>query len=367
MPILCRPAVAVPEYTVSLDETLALARELHAEHEHLPLVLRLIKNTRVTRRHLVQPIEDTLRHPGFEARNLVYVREARARIPAVVAQALVNADITADRIDAIIYVSCTGFTMPSPTAWMINELGFRNDTRQLPIAQLGCAAGGAAINRAHDFCLAYPGAHVLIVACEFCSLCYQPADLSVGNLLSNGLFGDAVAAAVVRGDGGTGIRLTGNGSRLVLGTEDWISYAVKATGFHFCLDKRVPGTMEQLAPELRAVAAEYGWNAAAMDFYIIHAGGPRILDDLSHFLGVHPDMFRYSRATLTDYGNIASAVVLDALRRLFEAGGVRDGAHGIVAGFGPGITAEITLGSWVTQAPSRVAEVPDFAVKEAVP
>jgi len=350
MPTLCRPAVAVPEHVITMDDTLHLARRLHARHEQLPLILRLIRNTQVAKRHIVQPIEVTLRHPGFEQRNAIYVREAKARVPDVVSRALAHAALSADRIDAIVFVSCTGFTMPSLIPWMINELGFRNDTRQLPIAQMGCAAGGAAINRAHDFCLAYPGANVLVVACEFCSLCYQPADTEVGNLLSNGLFGDAVAAAAVRGEGGGGIRLAGNGSRLVPGTEDWISYAVKATGFHFHLDRRVPGTMEQLAPELRSVAAGFGWDASALDFYIIHAGGPRILDDLSRFLGVDPHLFQHSRATLSDYGNIASAVVLDALRRLFESGGARDGAHGLIAGFGPGITAEVTLGRWCQQA-----------------
>jgi 1,3,6,8-tetrahydroxynaphthalene synthase len=346
MSILCCPAVAVPEHTISMEETLELARRLHPHHDRLPLVLRLITNTGVRKRHMVQPIKDMLHHPGFEERNLIYVREAKAHIPAVVEKALANAHLAADQIDAIIYVSCTGFTMPSLTAWMINNLGFRSDTRQLPIAQLGCAAGGAAICHAHNFCLAYPEANALIVACEFCSLCYQPTDIGVGNLLSNGLFGDAVAAAVVRGKGGSGMGLVGNGSRLVPCTEDWISYAVKATGFHFVLDQRVPGTMEQLAPELCAVASEYGWDAAALDFYIIHAGGPRILDDLAHFLGVESSMFAHSRATLTEYGNIASAVVLDALRRRFDAG-VPDGARGVIAGFGPGITAEIILGAWI--------------------
>jgi 1,3,6,8-tetrahydroxynaphthalene synthase len=188
------------------------------------------------------------------------------------------------------------------------------------------------------------------VACEFCSLCYQPTDLTVGNLLSNGLFGDAIAAAVVRSDGGSGIRLDHNASRLVPGTEDWISYRVKATGFHFMLDRRVPGTVELLAPALHAVAAENAWDAADLDFYVIHAGGPRILDDLSGFLGVEQNRFAFSRATLTEYGNIASATVLDALRRMVESGTVPDGAQGILAGFGPGITAEITLGTWATGA-----------------
>ncbi|MFD0372879.1 type III polyketide synthase [Streptomyces sp. NPDC059071] len=360
---LCKPAVAVPEYVITMEETLDLARSRHADHPQLALALRLIGNTGVTRRHIVQPIEETLKHPGFEERNALYETEAKARVPAVVKEALHNAGLRPTDIDMIVYVSCTGFMMPSLTAWLINSMGFPSHTRQMPIAQLGCAAGGAAVNRAHDFCTAYPDANVLIVACEFCSLCYQPTDLGVGSLLSNGLFGDAVASAVVRGRGGTGIALERNNSYLVPDTEDWIAYSVRATGFHFLLDKRVPGTMEPLAPALRELAGEHGWDAGDLDFYIIHAGGPRILDDLSHFLGVPPEEFRFSRSTLTQYGNIASAVVLDAVRRLFEEGGMKEGARGILAGFGPGITAEMCLGRWTNGQP---AHEPDLNARRIV-
>ncbi|MBD0692296.1 type III polyketide synthase [Streptomyces sp. CBMA123] len=347
MATLCRPAIAVPEHVITLDETLDLARTLHAGHPQLGLALRLIENTGVRTRHLVQPIEQTLTHPGFTHRNQVYEREAKLRVPEVVERALGHAELGAQNIDLIIYVSCTGFMMPSMTAWLINTMGFRSDTRQVPIAQLGCAAGGAAVNRAHDFCRAYPGANVLIVACEFCSLCYQPSDLGVGSLLSNGLFGDAIAAVVMRGHGGSGVHVERNGSHLVPDTEGWISYGVRDTGFHFQLDKRVPGTMEMLAPALRTLAGQHGWDVSGLGFYIVHAGGPRILDDLSHYLNLEPSTFRYSRATLTERGNIASAVVFDALARLFADGEVPEGTTGLIAGFGPGITAEISLGSWV--------------------
>ena len=350
MPILCRPAVRVPEHTIGMTETLEFARLLHADHPQLGLVLQLIGNTGVRERHLVRPLAETLRHPGLEARNLVYAQEAKRRVPEVAHAALAAAELDPRDIDAIIFVSCTGFLMPSMTAWMINNLGFRNDTRQIPIAQLGCAAGGAAINRAADFCMAYPEANVLLVACEFCSLIYQPSDRDVGSLLANGLFGDAVAAAVVRGAGGHGVRLERNASYLVPDTETWISYAVKATGFHFQLDKRVPRTMAMLAPALRTLAESHGWDAGALDFYIIHAGGPRILDDLRDILGVDASLFRYSRATLAENGNIASAVVLDALRRMFEDNVLDAGATGVIAGFGPGITAESCVGTW---APAR--------------
>lgn len=353
MATLCKPAVAVPEHVITMEETLEFARTVHAGKPQLPLALRLIRHTGVRTRHLVQPIEQTLRHPGFEERNRVYEAESKRLCPGVIEEALAHAELAPRDVDLIIYVSCTGFLMPSLTAWLINRMGFRPDTRQIPIAQLGCAAGGAAINRAHDFCRAYPDSNVLIVACELCSLCYQPEDDGVGSLLSDGLFGDAVAAAVVRGRGGTGMALERNASYLIPDTEEWISYAVKATGFHFRLDRRVPGTMEPLAPVLRDLATGHGWDVRNLDFYIIHAGGPRILDDLSRFLDVDRKMFRHSWATLTEHGNIASAVVLDALRRLFEEDQPMPGATGIVAGFGPGITAEMVLGTWSAAEPER--------------
>jgi 1,3,6,8-tetrahydroxynaphthalene synthase len=351
LPTLCKPAVSVPEYVVTMEQTLAFAERLHAGKPQLPLALRLIRNTEVRTRHLVQPLEQTLQHPGLEQRNRIYEHESKRRCPPVILHALANAALTPTDIDAIIYVSCTGFLMPSLTAWLINTLGFRPDTRQIPIAQLGCAAGAAAINRAHDYCTAYPDANVLIVSCELCSLCYQPDDDDIGSLLSDALFGDAIAAAVIRGHGGTGIALHHNTSYLIPHTEHWISYAVRATGFHFRLDRRVPATMEPLAPVLRALATTHGWNISHLDFYIIHAGGPRILNDLSRLLDINPTTFRHSRATLTEHGNIASAVIFDALRRLFDENTTPPAATGLIAGFGPGITAEMATGTWTTPTP----------------
>ncbi|MFE4263130.1 type III polyketide synthase [Streptomyces sp. NPDC056883] len=351
MPRLCKPAVHAPENIITVEETLEFAEKAHAGKPQLPLALRLIRNTGVKKRHLVQPIEQTLSHPGLTERNRIYEVESKKRTPAAIEEALKNADLSAREVDAIIYVSCTGFLMPSLTAWLINKLGFRPDTVQIPIAQLGCAAGGAAVNRAHDFILAHPGSNVLIVACEFCSLCYQPDMDDIGSLLSDGLFGDAVAAAVVRAEGGVGIDLERNASYVIPNTEDWISYAVRDTGFHFQLDRRVPGTMEPLAPVLREFAQKHTWDAGNLDFYIVHAGGPRILDDLAKFLNVDRKVFRHSWATLSEYGNIASAVVFDAARRLFEEDAPAHDAKGLIAGFGPGITAEMALGRWSVDAP----------------
>src|SRR5580700_616055 len=143
MATLCKPSVSVPEYIITMEETLEFARKVHAGKPQLPLALRLIQNTGVRKRHIVQPIEKTLSHPGFEERNRIYELESKRLCPEVIRQALANACVEADDIDVIIYLSCTGFLMPSLTAWLINNMGFRSNTRQIPIAQLGCAAGSA--------------------------------------------------------------------------------------------------------------------------------------------------------------------------------------------------------------------------------
>lgn len=358
MPLLCRPAVAVPEHVITQSETLDLAARLHPDHPQLRLVLRLIENTGVVKRHVIRPIDQTLQHSGFTHRSLVFEQEAKKRVPPVVAEALAHARLAAEDIDAIIFVSCTGFMMPSLTSWMINELGFRTDTVQLPIAQLGCAAGAAAINRAADYCVAHTGANVLVVACEFCSLCYQPDDHDVGSLLSNGLFGDAVAAAVVRGDGeGTGVLLRAQTSHVIPGTSQWIAYEVKDTGFHFRLNKGVPGTMQQAMPELSAFVEKNGLRLPQLDFYVVHTGGPRVLDALRTHGHVPDQALQDSWETLAHHGNIASAAVFDVLRSTAESH-PRDGASGVIAGFGPGITMELALGTWQT---SQAQDVPPRA------
>jgi 1,3,6,8-tetrahydroxynaphthalene synthase len=98
MAVLCKPSVSAPEYVITMEETLEFAGKVHAGKSQLPLALRLIQNTGVRKRHVVQPLEKTLGHPGFEERNRIYELESKKRCPEVIEQALANACVTAARI-----------------------------------------------------------------------------------------------------------------------------------------------------------------------------------------------------------------------------------------------------------------------------
>ncbi|MEV6806751.1 3-oxoacyl-[acyl-carrier-protein] synthase III C-terminal domain-containing protein [Streptomyces sp. NPDC051132] len=344
MSVLCRPAVRFPEHEITLKDTLEAARRLHPEHPRLDTALRLIENTGVRTRRVLQPLELTLRHPGVAARTGLYWEAVHTHLPGLVTEALEHAEVSRDRIDAVTFVSCTGFTMPSPIVWMINELGFSTHLDQIPLAQLGCAAGSGAISAAARYCRAHPDRNVLIVAFELCSLCYQPTDTDVGALLSAGLFGDGFAAAVVRGTADSGLRIERSASETLSHTAEWISYDVRDTGFHFRLDSRVRHTMRHVTPAITKLVEEAGWSTGELDFVLAHAGGPRILDDLTRFLNTDPALHRFSRAALAEHGNTASVLIFDALARFWDDAAARPGARGVVAGFGPGVSADFSLG-----------------------
>ena len=353
MSLLCKPAVVLPENIITQEDTLQFCKDLHGDHPQLDLAMQLITNTGVKKRHLIQPIEKALQHPGVEERHKIYTDESRRLAKIAIEEALDNAGLEAKDIHLLIAVSCTGFLFPSLTAYLINDMGFSPHTKQLPIAQLGCAAGGASINRAKEYCMAYPDHNVLIVAVAFCSLLYQPTDNAVSALLADGLFGDAVSAAVMKGkwnpEKDSGLRIDAVRSYLIPHTENYISYDIKPTGWHFVLDKRVRETMEPVVPVMEMLLKDEYIEKSSLEYFILHSGGPRILKDLADLLGIEEEKITCSRECLANLGNVASVVIFEVVRRFFSKRGATlpAGVRGLLGGFGPGITAEINVGTWI--------------------
>jgi 1,3,6,8-tetrahydroxynaphthalene synthase len=77
MAILCKPAIAVPEYIITMEQTLELCQQIHAGHPQLDLALRLLQNTGIRKRHIVLPVDEVLQHRGFEERNSTYEEQSK--------------------------------------------------------------------------------------------------------------------------------------------------------------------------------------------------------------------------------------------------------------------------------------------------
>lgn len=283
------------------------------------------------RRYTVQPAEQVFAPRSLGERMRVYQDEAPRLAQLAVERALATSGLRPDQIDVVFSVSCTGYMVPALDVQLANRMGFRSDTLRIPLTELGCAGGGAAVAAAHRHLRLEPAHRVLVVCVELCSLTFQPSDTSVDNLTAAMVFGDGAAAAVLTGGSG-GLEVVATGSRLVAGTAQVLGFDLRDDGFHPVLDRRLPRLIEHELP-----GALNGFCEGRLDFLAVHAGGPRIFDAVENGLGLPPGDLELSRAVFSRYGNLSSASLLFVLAALPRA----PEGSGLGLAFGPGVTVEM--------------------------
>ncbi|WP_062057293.1 type III polyketide synthase [Aquimarina longa] len=351
MSLVTKPTVVFPNHQINQKQMIDVLKDLFPYHPKWDTVERMIRNTQVENRNLLSPINQVVTHPGFEYRNKLYKDQGLKMATEVTQKILSDNKMKPKDIDLLIVVSCTGFLMPSLTSHLISDLDFRPNTKQLPVVQLGCAAGAWALNRAHEYIKAYPDHNVLLVSVEFSSLLFQPQDDKISSLISNCLFGDAVSGCIIKGipeNGDEGYLIENIDSYVKKDSDHYIKYDVKSTGFHFGLDKEVMHSIKDVAPIMEKLINGYSnKNVNDLDFHIFHTGGRKILDELVSNLDLVEENVSKSRESLKNHGNIASGVILDVLNHEFNSKTRKNGDKGIMAAFGPGFTAEINHGTWI--------------------
>ena len=240
----------------------------------------------------------------------------------------------------IIVASCTGFSAPGLDLQLAHALGLRADVERTMIGFMGCAAAVPALRAAAAAVHAQPGARVLVVNCELCTLHMQES-AELAKILSFMLFADGSSAALVSADP-HGIALGDFRAAILPDSADLITWHIGAQGFDMHLSGKVPG---RIAAALRAEAAGSdaagllrGEAAQAIDLWAVHAGGSTVLDAVEIGLALPPGALAVSRGVLHDFGNMSSATVMFVLSRLLAAGTA--GARGMALAFGPGMVAE---------------------------
>jgi predicted naringenin-chalcone synthase len=251
-------------------------------------------------------------------------------------RALADAQLEPGDIDMVISVSCTGYLVPSLEVRLAAEMGMRADIIRLPLTELGCSGGAAALAAAHRHLAAYPQSRVLVVAVELCSLSFRPDDRSLDNLTAAMVFGDGAAATVLGGDGGPDcLQLVHATSRIVPNSTSVLGFDLRDSGFHVVLDRRLPRLVEA---SLAGAVADFraSRRIEALDFYAVHAGGPRIFDAVQSALRLDDEALAVSRRVFSEVGNLSSASILFSLAALPETPG-----EGLAIAFGPGVTIEL--------------------------
>ena len=331
---------------------------LPAEDQRL---LAVFDNSGIERRHVCMPLDWYADEHDFGTRNDLYVEHALALASTAARRALEPLGLSPADVDHLVLVSSTGLATPSLDARLFNALGFRNDLRRTPVWGLGCAGGAAGLARARDFALADPGARVLLIALELCSLTFQSREATRRNLVATSLFADGAAAALIAGSeapelnggrpaaaaGGTPCRplaLVATGSTLWPNTLDIMGWEIDRDGLHVVFSRDIPAFVrEWVRPNLEAFLAAHGLSLSTLDHVVAHPGGRKVLSAYAESLGLPERAFRHACAVLRECGNMSSPTCLFVLERALATGDIRPGDSAVLAALGPGFSSELVL------------------------
>lgn len=248
-------------------------------------------------------------------------------------------------ITHLVLASCTGFTAPGVDQLLAARIGLPDAVERLLVGYMGCYAAVAAIRSARHIVRSEPGARVLVVCIELCSLHLQ-TEVAIEPLLAALQFGDGAAAALVSADP-AGLEIGQPFASTLPGSESLIRWDVGDHGFAMHLSGEVPAAIGAALGNPQSRAALLPLPADAIDGWAVHAGGRSILDAVEHALRLPPDALDDSRAVLDAFGNMSSATLMFVLERILRAP-ARAPRRGIALAFGPGVAAEGFVFSGVT-------------------
>jgi predicted naringenin-chalcone synthase len=276
-------------------------------------------------------------YPGTAARMKTY--ETHAPDLAARAVAALGLEHPAE-ITHLIVASCTGFVAPGLDQVLAQQLGLRPDLQRTVVGFMGCAAAVPALRLAQAAVLADPAARVLVINLELCTLHLQETT-DIETALSFLMFGDGCAAALVTAEE-TGIALGDFRAATIPDSAHCITWHIGDQGFTMYLSGEVPG---RITRALRAETARgdaggllRGEGTQAIDLWAVHGGGKTVLDAVQTGLNLEENALATSRGVLADHGNMSSATVMFALKRILDV--AERGKRGLAMAFGPGMVAE---------------------------
>lgn len=308
-------------------------------------VERLFAAARVEHRQSVVDLDDYYALPRSTGERMAaYQGAAYALARDATADCLERARMDASEVTDLIIVSCTGYAAPGLDIHIARDFGMSSHVRRVVVGHMGCFGAVVGLRQALAVVRAYAGAKVALVSVELCSLHFAP-EMGIEGMTGFALFGDAGAAVLLAAeDRRHGPVLVDAHCAADFATSDQMSWTITDQGFLMGLSPRVPVTLRrQVGPAVRDLLAPHGLTTRDVAHWLIHPGGPSVLEAIQGRLELSEEQMEPSWSVLRDHGNCSSATVLLILDDLVRSGRTRPGEWGVMMAFGPGLTLETCL------------------------
>lgn len=310
-------------------------------------VKKIFEGASVDKRYSIMSPEEVFSNLGFEERNDIYVRETVKLGRQCLSTALSQADWKPEDLDFLITVSCTGIMIPSLDAYLINDLGLRQDVVRLPVTEMGCAAGVSGMIYAKNFLKANPGKRAAVVAVESPTATFQINDYAMANIVSAAIFGDGAACVLLSADeSDKGPEILAEEMYHFYKSEEMMGFKLTDTGLQMVLDVAVPETIAAHFPDIiHPFLSKNDMEISDINHLIFHPGGKKIIQVVEELFGQLGKNIDRTKDVLKQYGNMSSATVLYVLQQFMESSPT-PGETGLMLSFGPGFSAQRILLKW---------------------
>lgn len=256
--------------------------------------------------------------------------------------------------DEVIHVSTTGYLLPSPVHELVSRKGWPRTTVSHCYHQ-GCYGAFPAVRMAAGSLAAARGGmtrkhgRVDIAHTEICSIHVAPECVDPEHIICDSLFGDgfirysAYPEQVFRERGGAGLAVLGWADMTIPSSLDAMSWRPISNRFEMTLSVDVPRLISaHVEGFIGALLRDTGLDLEAEKrniVWVIHPGGPAIVEFVGHCLGLSPEQIAGGKDALREGGNTSSATVARIWHRLLGDASLAQGTPVVSIAFGPGLTA----------------------------
>lgn len=343
-PHIASVAVATPPRSFDQAELGRLAQKHYRAKlspRSLSLIHTLFSHPSIKSRALALDNVEILLDEDPDARIARFTHWSRELSAQAIEKALAQAGLGTSDVAGLVVNTCTGYICPGISTYLIEKLGLSRSVRAYDLVGSGC--GGAIPNLEISESLArQQGDGVIVsVSVEICTATFQMED-DLSLLLSNTLFGDGAAAAVLW-TRPQGYELVASARRYVPEQRDAIRYIHKHGQLFNQLSTKLPGMVRMAAAQVVADVLEpHSLKAADIKHWALHSGGDKIINAVRDEIGLSEEQVSATRSVLSEYGNMSSPTVWFVLREL-EKRGVASGEWCIMVAFGAGLSAHAFL------------------------